>query len=73
MSGQRQTSNIPTLLAFMALVAAGLGLLFLSALVLPQLFGLAVVVAGFFLFVAFHYVVWGWWVSKLPGEDDEPE
>jgi hypothetical protein len=29
------------------------------------------VVGGFTLFVAFHYLVWGWWLSKLPRKDDD--
>lgn len=74
MSGsQRQPprSNGPTILALLALMAMAVGLLFLSALVLPQLFGFAVVVVGFFVFIAFHYVVWGWWLSKISADDED--
>ena len=72
MSGSQRPNNGPTILALVALIGAGAGLLFMSALVLPQLFGFALVVAGFFSFIALHYLVWGWWLSSISRDDDEP-
>jgi len=74
MSGSQrpgQYGNGPTILAVLALTGASFGLLFLSGMVLPHLFGLAVVVAGFVSFIAFHYLVWGWWMSG--GDDEDPQ
>ena len=33
------------------------------ALVLPQLLGVVLIVAGFVWFAVMHYVLWGWWLS----------
>ena len=43
-------SNAPTILALLALLAVGAGLLGLTALVLPQAFGFLAVIIGFFAF-----------------------
>ena len=65
--------NTGTYLALLALlVVAGL-LVGLSAMVLPQIFGLLLVVFGFFFFAAFHYLTWGWWMSRVPPADDEDD
>lgn len=67
----QQGRNTGTYVALLVLlIVAGL-LVGLSAMVLPQIFGLLLVVFGFFFFAAFHYLVWGWWMSRLPPSDDE--
>ena len=65
--------NTATLLAVLALILAALGLMFLVAMVMPQVLGLVVVAGGFVFFCAFHYVVWGWWLGSVlqPEDDDE--
>ena len=63
--------NAATLLALMGIAAAGAGLLLLAALVIPQILGLVLVAGGFLVLCALHYVVWGWWLSKRPGDEDE--
>jgi hypothetical protein len=73
MSGPAQ-SNVPTVLALLALLAVGIGLLGLTALVLPQAFGFLAVIVGFFAFGAINYLIWGWWLQPLPIEEDsQPE
>jgi hypothetical protein len=73
MSGPAQ-SNVPTVLALLALLAAGIGLLGLTALVMPQAFGFLAVIVGFFAFGAINYLIWGWWLQPLPVEDEsQPE
>jgi hypothetical protein len=69
MTGRSQ-SNAPTILALLGLLGVAAGLLGLSALVLPQVFGLLAVVLGFFAFGAIHYLLWGWWLRPLPVEDE---
>lgn len=69
MSG-RTPSNVPTVLALLGLLGVAGGLLLLSALVLPQVFGFLAVVVGFFAFGAIHYLLWGWWLRPIPIDDD---
>jgi hypothetical protein len=71
MSGPAQ-SNVPTVLALLALLAVGIGLLGLTALVMPQAFGFLAVIVGFFAFGAINYLIWGWWLQPLPVEDESP-
>jgi hypothetical protein len=44
-------------------LAIGIGLLGLTALVLPQAFGFLAVIVGFFAFGAINYLIWGWWLQ----------
>lgn len=70
---QQQPRNSGTLLAFLALTAVAVGLLALLAVVLqgPAL-AMVMIVGGFFLFGAFHYLLWGWWLpANKPENDDE--
>jgi len=59
------------------LIAAGVGLMILTALVMLTggYLGLVIVVGGgVFAMAAFHYLVWGWWLSdKLYREEAEAE
>jgi len=63
-------SNAPTILALLGLLGTAAGLLGLTALVLPQAFGLLAVVVGFFAFGAIHYLLWGWWLHPIPIEEE---
>jgi hypothetical protein len=63
-------SNAPTILALLALLAVGAGLLGLTALVLPQAFGFLAVIVGFFAFGAINYLIWGWWLQPIAIDDD---
>ncbi|MFN0050777.1 MAG: hypothetical protein ACKV0T_01210 [Planctomycetales bacterium] len=60
------SSNSATLLALLGLLLIGGGLLALVALVLPQIAMMVLVIAGVFILpAAFHYLVWGWWLSRI--------
>jgi uncharacterized membrane protein YqjE len=65
--------NFGTLLALMGLVLCGVCLILLVAIIMPQAAGLLAVVFGMALFIAIHYITWGWWMLRMrPGdlEDD---
>lgn len=53
-----------TLLAVLGLFVISGFLVFLTAMVLPQVLGIVIVVTGFACTAAFHYLVWGWWLSR---------
>ena len=74
MKNRQQTEsirNMGTLAALAVLLMIGIGFLALVAVVLPKVIWLVVVVFGFFLMGLFHYVTWGWWLSRSPLDDDE--
>jgi hypothetical protein len=74
MKDRQQTEsirNMGTLAALAVLLLIGIGLLALVAVVLPKVIWLVVVVMGFFLMGLFHYITWGWWLSRLPVDDGE--
>jgi len=71
MKGSDPGNNSATFLALAALLAIAAGLLVLMALVMPSIIGIPAVVCGFFFFGAFHYVVWGWWMSRSRFKDDD--
>src|SRR5262245_56245253 len=69
----RSTSHadLATAIALFGLVLHAAALLGLMALVLPQLLGILVVILIFAVPAAFHYLVWGWWLSQMQDEDAE--
>jgi NhaP-type Na+/H+ or K+/H+ antiporter len=72
--GPSPRGNAATFLALFVLLGIMLALIGLSALVLPQMLGLLLVVFGFSFFAIFHYLAWGWWMSRLrppPETEDE--
>ncbi len=54
-----------TLMALTLVVFASLMLLGLTALVMPALLGIVLVVGGMLLFGSAHYVLWGWWLPRF--------
>jgi hypothetical protein len=62
-----------TCLALVGMLFVASGLLALVALVLPQVRALILVAGGLVLFVALHYVTWGWWLSRSPAPEDDAE
>ena len=54
-----------TLMALTLVVFAALLLLGLTALVMPALLGIVLVVGGMLLFGSAHYVLWGWWLPRF--------
>jgi hypothetical protein len=67
----RGDRNTGTFLALGALVLAAGFLLGLASLVMPQILGLVAVVGLFAGVVAFHYVVWGWWLGRMLQDDSQ--
>jgi hypothetical protein len=70
----RTRRDAATFLALLFLIAAALGLILLTALVLPAILGVVAVVMGLFIFGAVHYLLWGIWLhgagEARPGDDD---
>jgi len=75
MTDQRRprSSNAATYLALASLLAVAGALLFLSYLVLPQIFYFLLVIVGMGAFVGLHYVVWGWWLVRRPYEEHDEQ
>jgi hypothetical protein len=63
--------NAATFFALLGLIGIGLGLVALTAMVLPQIRGLILVVGGFTVFFALHYLIWGRWLSRRREEEEE--
>ena len=57
------------------LVAIGalVGLAVLIVLTLGQMIFVLVIVAGIFGLAAFHYVVWGWWLSRMIRDEEQAD
>ncbi|MGQ0636557.1 MAG: hypothetical protein ACT4QC_18235 [Planctomycetaceae bacterium] len=70
-------ANVATMIALFGLLLVGGALLGLMALVLPQFLGILLVVGIVFVGpIAFHYLVWGWWLSAVNKESletDDPD
>jgi hypothetical protein len=67
-------SNAATVVALFGLLVIGGGLMGLIALVLPQFMAVLLVVGGLFVLpVAFHYLVWGWWLSQMREREGKEE
>ena len=63
--------NTATLLGLLFLIAAALGFILLTAIVLPAFLGVVAVVMGLFAFGTLHYVLWGFWLAG--GDAANPE
>jgi Flp pilus assembly protein TadB len=57
-------SNAATAIALFGMLLISGALLALMALVFPQVFGVFLVILIFAVPAAFHYVIWGWWLSQ---------
>ena len=64
-------SNSATFLALIGLLVVGGGLLALAAVVNIAFFGIVIVVFSFGLIGLLHYLLWGWWLSNLTGEEKD--
>lgn len=71
--GRRRISatrrNTATLLGLLFLIAAALGFILLTAIVLPAFLGVVAVVMGLFAFGTLHYVLWGFWLDSGASSD----
>lgn len=66
-------ANAATAIALVGLVFMGVALLGLMAMVLPQLLGVIIVVLIFAVPAAFHYLIWGWWLSQSREAENKSE
>lgn len=67
---QQPGRNSGTFIALFGLLVIAAGLLGLSALILPIARGIIVLVLLFLGMIAFHYCVWGWWLSTHAPTDE---
>ena len=63
--------NAATCLAMTALIACALGFLAFTAVVLPRIRWVILVLAALPVFFLLHYLTWGRWMSRLREEQDE--
>ena len=68
--GKQKKSLIPVLLAALVGLALIVAMVFLSAGIFA---GVVVMAVGVFGIAGLHYIVWGWWLSKLIHEEQEAE
>lgn len=66
-------ANLATMIALFGLLVVSAAILGLMALVLPQFLGIILVVGLVCAGIAFHYLVWGWWLSGMKRDDAEEE
>ena len=59
----KSEADARTFAALVMMIVVAHSLLGVMALVLPQLLGVVLIVAGFVWFAVMHYVLWGWWLS----------
>lgn len=67
---QRATRDAGTLMALLCLIGGSVLFIAFAAMVMPQLLGLFLVVGLFLGAVAFHYLIWGWWLTAALKMDD---
>jgi len=66
----RESRNVGTFAALAGLVVVSLFFIGLTALVIPEILGIVLVVGVFFGAVALHYLAWGWWLPRVLKDDD---
>jgi Flp pilus assembly protein TadB len=69
----RNHSNAGTAIALAGLIFMSVAILGLMALVLPQLLGVLLVILIFAVPAAFHYLIWGWWLSQARNAELDEE
>ena len=67
----RNQSNAGTAIALAGLILLSAAMLGLMALVLPPLLGVVLVILIFAVPAAFHYLIWGWWLSQARDAESE--
>ncbi len=65
--------NVGTFVALFGVVVLALGLLLLIGTVFPAALFIVIVLVFAPMLFAFHYLLWGWWMSALPPLDEEDE
>ncbi len=69
-SAPRRSSYLSLILASVLALGIFVGLFFLT---LGAIGPIAVIGGGVFALAAFHYIVWGWWLSRLIERDVKQE
>lgn len=64
-------NNAATFMALGVLILAAIAFLVLVAMVVPSALGVFAVGLGFSMFIAFHYLVWGWWLGDRLNRADQ--
>lgn len=64
-------SNAATFLALFCLVILSIGIVLLTAMVMPSLIAFPAILCGFVVFGSMHYALWGWWMTAAPADDEE--
>jgi hypothetical protein len=67
----KQDRDGATFMALAIVLLMGFALLALMAIVIPGLSGVLGVIAFLMFTIAFHYVVWGRWMSRQPLADED--
>jgi hypothetical protein len=63
--------NAATCLALTGLMACALGFVAFTAVVLPQIRGVILVIGGLSVFFLLHYLTWGRWMSHMREQEDD--
>jgi hypothetical protein len=63
--------NAATMIALFGLLVTAGALIAITFMVVPTLAYAAILAFGFVFVLAFHYVVWGRWLSNRPPPEDD--
>jgi Flp pilus assembly protein TadB len=69
-SSRPRSPYLSIVLAFLLAAAVFIGLFFLT---LGAVGPMLLIAGGVFLLAALHYLVWGWWLSRLIRQDTSDE
>ncbi|TWT57610.1 hypothetical protein KOR42_09720 [Thalassoglobus neptunius] len=65
--------NGGTWVALIALLLIAGSLIGITSLIMPQILGLVLVVAGFLFFIVLHYFTWGQWLTRYLEENSQED
>lgn len=68
---EQNRKNAATLLALVGMILAGLSLLGLAALVIPDILKILLVLAGMIGIGVIQYLTWGWMLERNRIHDDD--
>lgn len=68
-----EARNMATCLALVTLLGFGAGLIFLTAMIMPDAFLMLLFLGAFPLYFLLHYLVWGRLMSRLREKPDAEE
>jgi uncharacterized membrane protein YqjE len=70
---EQNRKNAATLLALVGMLLAGLALLGLAALVIPDILKILLVLAGMIGIGVIQYLTWGWMLERNRIQDDDED